>query len=131
MQIDWNELIIALAGLLFSAIIIPLVKAAFAWLKGRTRCEMLSFALYEAEKVADTVVASLQQTVVQALREKSADGKLTADDAREIADLALERFLSTLSAQTLALLEDSAGDIIEYASSLLEARLLKLKEGNQ
>ena len=75
---------------------------------------MLSFALYEAEKVADTVVASLQQTVVQALREKSADGKLTADDAREIADLALERFLSSLSAQTLALLEDSAGDIIEY-----------------
>jgi len=69
--------------------------------------------------------------VVQGLKEKSADGKLTADDAREIADLALERFLSTLSAQTLALLEDSAGDIIEYASSLLEARLLKLKEGNQ
>ena len=90
---------------------------------------MLSFALYEAEKVADTVVASLQQTVVQALREKSADGKLTADDAREIADLALERFLSSLSAQTLALLEDSAGDIIEYASNLLEAQLLKLKEG--
>ena len=129
MQIDWNELIIALASLLFSAVIIPLVKAAFTWLKGRTRCEMMSFVLYEAEKVADNVVASLQQTVVQGLKEKSADGKLTADDAREIADLALERFLSGLSAQTLALLEENAGDIIEYASSLIEARLLKLKEG--
>ena len=76
----------------------------------------------------DTVVAACSRRWCRA-QEKSADGKLTADDAREIADLALERFLSSLSAQTLALLEDSAGDIIEYAANLLEARLLKLKEG--
>jgi hypothetical protein len=129
MQIDWTQLIIAAAGLLFSAVIIPLVKAAFTWLKGKTHNEALSSALGEAQTVADTVVASLQQTVVGGLKEKSADGKLTADEAHEVAGLAMERFLSSLSAKSLALLEDNAGDIIEYAGNLLEARLLKLKEG--
>lgn len=129
MQIDVTQLIIAAAGLVFSAVIIPLVKAAFTWLKGKTENEALQAALGEAQALADTVVASLQQTVVEGLKERSTDGKLTADDAREVADLAVEMFLSDLSAKSLALLEDNAGDIIAYVSNLLEARLLRLKEG--
>ncbi len=128
MQIDWTQLIIAAAGLVFSAVIIPLVKAAFTWLKGKTENEALQSALAEAQALADTVVASLQQTVVEGLKIRSTDGKLTADDAREVADLAVEMFLSDLSAKSLALLEDNAGDIIAYVSNLLEARLLRLKE---
>jgi len=130
MQIDWTQLIIAAAGLLFSAVIIPLVKAAFTWLKGKTENEAMQSALTEAQTVADNVVASMQQTVVDGLKAKSTDGKLTADDAREVADMAVERFLSDLSAKSLALLEDNAGDIITYAGNLLEARLVKLKGGN-
>ena len=129
MQIDWTQLIIAAAGLVFSAVIIPLVKAAFTWLKGKTENEALQSALGEAQSLADNVVASLQQTVVEGLKKRSTDGKLTADDAREVADLAVEMFLSDLSAKSLALLEDNAGDIIAYVRNLLEARLLRLKEG--
>lgn len=129
MQIDVTQLIIAAAGLVFSAVIIPLVKAAFTWLKGKTENEAMQAALCEAQQLADTVVAGLQQTVVEGLKKRSADGKLTADDAREVADLAVEMFLSGLSARSLALLEDNAGDIIAYVSNLLEARLLRLKEG--
>jgi hypothetical protein len=129
MQIDWTQLVIAAAGLVFSAVIIPLVRAAFIWLKGKTENEALHSALNEAQAVADTVVASLQQTVVEGLRQRTADGRLSADDAREVADLAVERFLSDLSAKSLALLEDNADDIIAYVANLLEARLLRLKEG--
>jgi hypothetical protein len=129
MQIDWTQIIIAAAGLLFSVVIIPLVKAAFTWLKGKTENEAMQAAIAEAQTVADTVVAGLQQTVVDGLKNKSADGKLTADDALEVKDMAVERFLSDLSAKSLALLEDNASDIIAYAGNLLEARLLKLKEG--
>ncbi len=128
MQIDWTQLIIAAAGLLFSAVIIPLVKAAFGWLKSKTENEAVQAALAEAQAVADTVVASLQQTVVQGLKQRSADGKLTADDAREVADLAVEMFLSDLSARSLAVIEENADDIIAYVGNLLEARLLRLKE---
>lgn len=129
MQIDWTQIVIAAAGLMFSAVIIPLVRAAFIWLKGKTENEALQAALSEAQAVADTVVASLQQTVVQGLRQRAEDGRLSADDAREVADLAVERFLSDLSAKSLTLLEDNADDIIAYAANLLEARLLRLKEG--
>ena len=129
MQIDWTQIVIAAAGLMFSAVIIPLVRAAFIWLKGKTENEALQAALSEAQAVADTVVASLQQTVVQGLKQRAADGKLSADDARDVAGLAVERFLSDLSAKSLALLEDNADDIIAYAANLLEARLLRLKEG--
>lgn len=128
MQIDWTQLIIAAAGLLFSAVIIPLVKAAFGWLKSKTENEAVQAALAEAQAVADTVVASLQQTVVQGLKQRSTDGKLTADDAREVADLAVEMFLSDLSARSLAVIEENADDIIAYVGNLLEARLLRLKE---
>ena len=127
MQIDWTNFLIALVGLVFSAILIPLVKAAFAWLRGKTENEALQAALTEAQNLADTVVASLQQTVVEGMKARSTDGKLTAEDAREIADMAIEQFLSDLSAKSTALLEDNASDLVQYVSNLLEARLLKLK----
>ena len=128
-SVDWTQLIIAAVGLVFSAIVIPLVKVAFEWLKGKTHNEALQSALSEAQALADTIVASLQQTVVEGLKARSTDGKLTAEDAREVADLAVKRFLADLSAKSTALLEDNAGDIIAYVSNLLEARLLRLKEG--
>lgn len=129
MQIDCTQIIIAAAGLVFTAVIIPLVRVMFTWLRGKTENEALQSALAEAQTLADTVVASLQQTVVDALKMRAADGKLTADDAREVADLAVETFLSGLSAKSLALIEHNAGDIIAYAGHLLEASLLRLKGG--
>ena len=129
MQIDITQMVIAAAGLIFSAVVIPLVKAAFSWLKSKTENEALLAALGEAQTVADNVVAGLQQTVVQELKEKSADGKLSADDAREVADTAVEMFLNDISAKSQALIEKNADDIIAYMSRLMEARLLRLKEG--
>ncbi len=126
---DWTQILIALIGLLFSAVIVPLVKAAFSWLKGKTQNEALRTALDEARAVADNVVASLQQRVVEGLKAKNADGKLRPEEAQEVAKMALEMFLSDLSARSLALIENNANDIGAYVGNLLEARLLCLKEG--
>ena len=126
---DWTQILIALIGLLFSAVIVPLVKAAFSWLKGKTLNEALRTALDEARAVADNVVASLQQRVVEGLKAKNADGKLRPEEAQEVAKMALEMFLSDLSARSLALIENNADDIGAYVGNLLEARLLCLKEG--
>ena len=126
---DWTQILIALIGLLFSAVIVPLVKAAFSWLKGKTQNEALRTALDEARAVADNVVASLQQRVVEGLKAKNADGKLRPEEAQEVAKMALEMFLSDLSARSLALIENNADDIGAYVGNLLEARLLCLKEG--
>jgi|AGTN01.2.fsa_nt_gi hypothetical protein len=128
MQIDVTEIIIAGVGVLFTAVIIPLVKAAFEWLKGKTNNEALRSALEEAKTVADSVVASLQATVVDGLKAGSADGKLSADDAMEVADMAVGMFLSDISERSLTLLENSADDITAYVGNLIESRLAQLKK---
>lgn len=126
---DWTQIVIAAAGLVFSVVIIPLVKAAFAWLMSKTENEAILMALDEARTVADNVVASLKVTLVDELKAKSSDGKLSAQDARDVAAKAKDMFLSDLSAKSLDVLSSSADDIAAYVSNLLEARLFALREG--
>ncbi len=126
---DWTQIVIAAAGLLFSVVIIPLVKAAFAWLMSKTENEAILTALNEARTVADNVVASLKATLVDGLKAKSVDGKLSADETREVAEKAMNMFLSDLSARSAEVLSSNADDLTAYVSNLLEARLLALREG--
>jgi hypothetical protein len=126
---DWSEIIIAAVGLVISAVVLPLVKVAFAWLKSRTENEAVQTALDEARVVANNVVASLKSTLVDGLKAKSADGKLSATEALEIAQKATGMFLSDLSQRSLEVLGRNADDLAAYVGNLLEARLLALKEG--
>lgn len=128
MEIDLTQIIITLVGLVFSAVVIPLTKAAFEWLKGKTQNEALAAALDESETVADNVVASLQANVVEGLKEKSENGKLTAGDIKNVSGKAVGMFLSDLSAGSLEVLQNSADDITAYISNLIEARLAALKK---
>lgn len=128
MQINVTEIVISLVGIVFSAVIIPLTKAAFSWIRERTRSEALLTAMDEAEVVADSVVASLQASLVEGLKAKSADGKLSADDIKMVAAKSFDMFVSDLSAKSLAVIADSADDIGAYVRNLIEARLLALKK---
>lgn len=129
MQIDITQIIIALLGLVFTAAVIPLTKAAFEWLKGKTKSDALKTALDEAERIADNVVASLQANVVEGLKAQSADGKLSAKDIKTVSGKALEMFFSDLSERSLSVLQDNADNITEYIGNLIEARLLAAKKG--
>lgn len=128
MQVNGTEIVIALVGLVFSAVILPLVRAAFVWLKSKTKNEALSAALEKAQVVADGVVAGLQANVVDGLKAKSEDGKLDADDVREIADMAVDEFIRDLSARSLVVIEENADDLIAYIGNMIEARLAKAKK---
>ena len=128
MQIDVTQIIIAGVGVLFTAVIVPLVRAAFGWLKGKTHNEALRAALDEAKTVADNVVASLQASVVDGIKRRSADGKLSAEEAMEVADMAVEMFLSDISERSLALLENNADDVTAFIGNLIESRLAQLKK---
>ncbi|MGE5494576.1 MAG: hypothetical protein ACM3S4_04665 [Burkholderiales bacterium] len=128
MQINVTEVVISIVGLVFTAVVIPLTKAAFAWLRERTHSEALRSAIGEAEAVADNVVASLQASVVEGLKSKSADGKLSADDIKMISVKAFDMFISDLSAKSLAVIAGNADDIGAYVKNLIEARLLVAKK---
>lgn len=127
MQINITEVVISIVGLVFTAVVIPLTKAAFAWLRERTHSEALRSAIAEAETVADSVVASLQANVVEGLKAKSADGKLSQDDIKMVTTKAFDMFVSDLSAKSLAVIAGNADDIGAYVRNLIEARLLAVK----
>ena len=126
-MVNWTDVVIAGVGIIFTAVIIPLVKAGFAWLKGKTQNEALLAALAEAEKVADQVVAGLQANVVEGLKAKNADNKLTPQEIKDVTKQAFDAFVSDISQKSLEVLADKADDIEAYIKNLIESRLAKFK----
>lgn len=130
MEVNLTEILIAIIGIIFTGVIIPLVRAAFVWLKEKTDNEALKRALDEAQTVADGVVAGLQVNVVEGLKAKNADGKLTADEAKEVLSTAIGNFLGNLSEKSLEVIENNADDASQFIANLIEQRLnLYKKEG--
>lgn len=127
--INWTQWMIAATGLVLTGVIIPLINAVLTWLKSKIKNETLHTAFNEAREVACTVVSSLQQTVVNDIKEKTVNGKLTDEQAKEIAHTAINMFLSDLSEKSLKVLEDNADDVNAYIGRLIETQLLKLKSG--
>ena len=126
-MVNWTDVVIAGVGIIFTAVIIPLVKAGFAWLKGKTQNEALLAALAEAEKVADQVVAGLQANVVEGLKAKNANNKLTPQEIKDVTKQAFDAFVSDISQKSLEVLADKADDIEAYIKNLIESRLAKFK----
>ncbi len=129
MQMNITQIVIALIGILFTGVITPLVRAAFVWLKEKTKNEALKSAIEEAQMVADGVVAALGANMVQGLKESSADGKLTAEEAREVMETAIGQFLCDLSERSLEVIEQNADDAAVFISNMIEHRLALYKKG--
>lgn len=125
---DWTEIMIAVIGLIFMGVISPLVKIGFEWLKNKTQNENLKAAIEEAYVIADTTVAGLQADVVDGLKAKNEDGKLTADEAKEVMGMAVNKFMQNISDKTLATLEANKYEIVTFVSDLLEQRLAVSKK---
>ena len=127
-ELDLTQIVIAIIGLVFTGVLIPLSKAGFEWLKNKTQNEAIKAALNEAEIIAKNVVMSLQQTVVDGLKEKSADGKLTTEEIRDVAEIAFDMFISDISSKSLEVIENNADDISTYIANLIESRLFQIKK---
>lgn len=127
-ELDLTQIVIAIIGLVFTGVLIPLSKAGFEWLKNKTQNEAIKAALNEAEIIAENVVMSLQQTVVDGLKEKSADGKLTTEEIRDVAEIAFDMFISDISSKSLEVIENNADDISTYIANLIESRLFQIKK---
>lgn len=128
MHINLTEIIIALIGIVFTGVVIPLSRAGFAWLKEKTQSEALRSAIDEAQTVADGVVAGLQSNVVEGLKLGNVDGKLTLDEAKEVMDMAIDQFLCDLSEKSLELIEQNSDDAAQFIANMIEQRLALYKK---
>mgnify|MGYP000959007256 CR=1 FL=1 len=91
--------------------------------------QSLSTALTEAESVGIDAVRATNQVLVDELRAKSEDGKLTKGEAEEAMGVAKDYFLEHITFGSLEILEASLGPVREWLEGFLEAKLSAEKRG--
>ena len=120
-------LIITLIGIATVAISIGIAKFA-SYLKVKTDDVMLQYAIAATEAAAINVVQSLNQTVVNDLKNASEDGKLTQEEVITISTSALNMLKESLSSETIKAIEGAFGNLDTYLSNLIEKTVLKCKD---
>lgn len=133
----WNDLGLKLAELLLpvvAALLIALIGLGVAFLRkqlakidNEVARQALNDALVEAELVAGDAIRATNQILVEALKAKNADGKLTKEEARQAMEEAKKYFIGHLTAGTKEVLEAALGPINEWLEGFLEAKLAQQK----
>ena len=135
-MVDWTDIIIGAIGIVFTAVLVPIGKAFFGWLKTKAESvqnedirKALIAASNEAENITRVVVDSLKQTVVDDIKDKREDGKLTDQEVADIAKKAWEKFCAGISAEAYYTLVEHKGDIKQYVQDLIESNVRWHKTG--
>lgn len=110
---------------------ITLIGVLGAWLLaqiGRNqRLNSINMAVGELTNAAETTVMELQQTIVDGLKEASADGKLTRDDISTLGEMLYEGTMQKMSASVIDVLEAAEVDISAVIKGAGEALIAKMK----
>ncbi|MBE3576857.1 MAG: hypothetical protein IMX00_04125 [Limnochordales bacterium] len=88
---------------------------------------LLLTALETGRQQVEAIVAQLQQTVVEQLKAKAQDGKLTADEIQEIRRMAWEKFQATMPKALAEVLRAAVGDLEAWVATEVERAVLKQK----
>lgn len=91
------------------------------------RLEHIALAMNELEGVVTNIVGDLQQTVVDGLKEASADGKLSKDDIEWLGKQLIEKASAQISAPAAETLVAAGVDIEGMIHSIAEAWIAEIK----
>ena len=89
----------------------------------------INTAVDELTNAAETTVLELQQTVVDGLKEASADGKLTQEEITELGKLLLKGTLEKMSDSAINVLKAANVDINAIVTGAGEALIARIKKG--
>ena len=110
-----NSVIIETIVSVLANLAVTLIGVAGAWLVtqiGKTqKLNTINTAVGELTNAAEQTVWELQQTVVDGLKEASADGKLTQDEITNLGKLLLEGTLAKMSESGIGVLKAANVDI--------------------
>lgn len=128
-----NTVIIETIVSVFANLAITLIGVAGAWLVtqiGKSQqLNTINTAVDELIDAAETTVLELQQTVVDGLKEASADGKLTQEEITNLGKLLLEGTLKKMSDSGLGVLKAANVDINAIVTGAGEALIARIKKG--
>lgn len=128
-----NTVIIETIVSVLANLAVTLIGVLGAWLLAQiSKSQQLSTintAVGELTKAAETTVLELQQTVVDGLKEASADGKPTKDEINQLGKLLLEGTLAKMSDSGLNVLKAANVDINAIVTGAGEALIARIKAG--
>lgn len=116
--------VVALAG----KYVISYLQAQTEKVDEQGRKMLFDTALQQADKLADTIVKNLENTTVKSLKERSEDGKLTAEDIKRVrreTEQMLKEFADEDLREALGFV---AGNTEKYLKALIEAKVFELKK---
>ena len=127
-----NTVIIETIVSIVSNLVITLIGVAGAWLVVQIgkhqELKTLNAAVGELTTAAETTVQELNQTVVEGLKEASADGKLTREEIQHLGKLLLEGTLAKMSNAGINVLKAANMDINAIIISAGEALIARIKQ---
>lgn len=92
-------------------------------LNSKTENQMLQTLINNVSDNAENIVKALNQTLVNGLKDKSEDGKLTKDEIIAVKNEALTTLMNTLSVEAKTTLTNTFGNLELYLSNLIEAKV--------
>lgn len=123
---------------LILGLVVSLIRYAKAMIDAKTaeisaniKDSKIRSAISSAEDCVTTVVLEMSQTVVDDLKAKSADGKLTDDEIKAIKSDALEKIKKLISGEIYNTLSTVFGDVEAWLNCKIEAEVKKLKLTSQ
>lgn len=126
-----REVIIEVAVQVIGAILLGIVSIAFAyigkWMGKTKKLETVSAAMDELERTVKSVVGDLQQTIVDELKAKSEDHKLSKTDIEYIGNELVSRVADQLSFPAANTLHAAGCDVEGMIHSMAEAFIAKIK----
>ena len=127
-----NEAIISLIAQVISTLLITLIGVLGAWLTTKIgqRVELSNINKAKDELIiaAQQTVMELQQTVVEELKDKAADGKLTEEEITELGFLLVDKTKKKMSLSAIGVLEAASVDIIALIRGAGEALINQMHE---
>jgi len=130
-------LLAAVVSGLFAALIaiipkgINFLKTKAQAIKDENLRKAVDSALSGLEIVVNTVVTSLQQTIVGNLKQASKDGKLTAEQIKSIKGKAINDINTILSDEMKDILSKNYGNLDYFIEHLIEEAVFNLKNQQQ
>lgn len=127
-----NEMIIKIMAEVVATLLITLIGVLGAWLTAkigkRTELTNINRAKDELIEAAQQTVMELQQTVVEGLKEKAADGKLTEDEITELSLMLINKTKEKMSLPAIKVLEAAAVDVNALIRGAGEALINRLHD---
>lgn len=128
-----NTVIIETIVSVLANLAVTLIGVAGAWLVTQIaksqQLNTINTAVDELTNAAETTVLELQQTVVDGLKEASANGKLTQEEITNLGKLLLKGTLEKMSDSAMNVLKAANVDINAIVTGAGEALIARIKKG--